>query len=165
MGAPMSFLKDGILTLDEFAQPSPERLQQGRVAIIECVQEIPCNPCVDICPRQAITIEGNITNPPIIDFDKCNGCALCVANCPGLAIFMINQVFSETEAEIGIPYEFLPLPEKGESVLALGRDGKFICEGRVVQIRNPKAYDRTPIIFLAVPKNYAMIIRFFKRKY
>ena len=25
--------------------PSKERIRQGRVAVIECVQEIPCNPC------------------------------------------------------------------------------------------------------------------------
>jgi Fe-S-cluster-containing hydrogenase component 2 len=159
----MSYLQDGILSLDDFPQPSPERRQRGRVAIIECVQEIPCNPCVDICPQHAITISGNITNPPVLDFEKCNGCSLCVANCPGLAIFTSDETLNRTEAEIGIPYEFRPLPQKGEEVLALDRSGKSVCTGRVLQVRNPKSFDRTPVVFLAVPKAWAMRVRFFKR--
>lgn len=160
----MSYLVDGILALDDFRKPTRERLQKGRVAIIECVQHIPCNPCVDICAQQAIKIEGNITNLPVVDFEKCNGCTLCVANCPGLAIFTVTESVTEDTAEIGIPYEFLPLPEKGELVDGLDRQGKVVCEGRVRQVRNPKAFDRTPIVFLSVPKEFSMIVRFFKRK-
>jgi len=159
----MSYLENGVLSLDDFPLPSPERLQQGRVAIIECVQEIPCNPCVDICPRAAITIVGNITNPPVIDFQKCNGCGLCVANCPGLAIFTVDETLSDETAEIGIPFEFRPLPEKGEIVQALDRAGQTVCTGQVVQIRNPRSYDRTPVVFISVPKAFSMIVRFFKR--
>ena len=36
--------------------PSEERMRQGRVAVIECVQEIPCNPCSFSCKFNAITI-------------------------------------------------------------------------------------------------------------
>jgi len=160
----MSYLQNGILTLEDFTRPSAARLKQGRVAVIECVQPIPCNPCVDICPRQAITIEGNITNPPTIDFELCNGCGLCVANCPGLAIFTIDESRSETEAEVGIPYEFLPLPEPNEIVQAIDRAGIPVCDARVKQVRNPRGYDRTPVITLVVPQPFSMHVRFFKRK-
>lgn len=160
----MSYLEDGILTLEDFQIPPKSRLQKGRVIVIECVQYIPCNPCVDICPQGAITIEEGITNLPVVDFEKCNGCTLCVANCPGLAIFSIDETFSESEAEIGIPYEFKPVPEKNEIIDALDRAGKVVCQGRVVRVRNPKAFDRTPIVFISVPKKYSMIVRFFKRK-
>lgn len=160
----MSYLKDGILELDDILLPDAARLNQGRVAIIECVQEIPCNPCVDICPRNAITIEGNITNPPIIDFTKCNGCGLCVANCPGLAIFTVDETLSPELAEIGIPYEFRPLPKVGDIVLALDRSGKVVDDAEVRRVLNPKGYDRTPVVFITLPKKYSMIVRFFKFK-
>jgi Fe-S-cluster-containing hydrogenase component 2 len=160
----MSYLKDGILELNEILLPDAIRLQHGRVAIIECVQHIPCNPCVDICPRHAITIAGNITNPPVIDFEKCNGCGLCVANCPGLAIFTVDETAAPDLAEIGIPYEFRPLPQVGHVVAALDRAGRVVCDAEVRRVLNPKAYDRTPVVFLLVPKKYSMIARFFTFK-
>ena len=159
----MSYLKDGILELNEILLPGAARLQKGRVAIIECVQNIPCNPCVDICPRHAITIEGNITNPPVIDFEKCNGCGLCVANCPGLAIFSVDETVAPERAEVGIPYEFRPLPKVGEIVSALDRTGKFVCDAEVRRVLNPKGYDRTPVVFLLAPLKYSMIVRFFTK--
>jgi len=34
--------------------PSEERLANGPVAVIECYQNIPCNPCFTACNRNAI---------------------------------------------------------------------------------------------------------------
>jgi Fe-S-cluster-containing hydrogenase component 2 len=160
----MSFLEDGIITIDDIQVPSKERLSRGPVAIIECVQEIPCNPCVDSCPVGAITMEKSINDLPEIDFEKCTGCALCVANCPGLAIFIIDQTYSEKKALVAMPYEFLPLPEKDEEVILLDRAGEPCGPGHVVRIRNAKAQDRTPVIFLAVDQELAMTVRFFRRQ-
>ena len=51
---------DGVPSKEELAScpgvPSEERMRQGRVAVIECVQEIPCNPCSFSCKFNAITI-------------------------------------------------------------------------------------------------------------
>lgn len=51
---------DGVPSKEELAScpgvPSEERMRQGRVAVIECVQEIPCNPCSFLCKFNAITI-------------------------------------------------------------------------------------------------------------
>lgn len=44
--------------------PSQERMKKGPVAVIECVQEIPCNPCENACPFGAIKIGDPITNCP-----------------------------------------------------------------------------------------------------
>ncbi len=68
--------------------PSPGRLEKGPVAVIECIEEIPCNPCEQACPQHAITIGKPITNRPHLDEDKCIGCGLCIPRCPGLAIFL-----------------------------------------------------------------------------
>ena len=80
--------RTGVLSAHDIHMPSENCLDKG-VAIIECVQEIPCNPCVDVCPFDAISMES-INAPPIVDYEKCTGCAQCVAICPGLAIFVVK---------------------------------------------------------------------------
>ena len=160
----MSYLEKGYLDIENITAPDSGRLKKGPVAVIECVQEIPCNPCTTSCPRGAITIEGSINSLPVLDPEKCNGCSLCVANCPGLAIFLIDYTFSEDKAKIGIPYEFRPLPEKGEEVILINRAGKECGTGMVEQVRNSKAMDRTPIVFISLDKELAMEARFFRRK-
>lgn len=51
---------DGVPSKEELAScpgvPSEERMRQGRVDVIECVQEIPCNSCSFSCKFNAITI-------------------------------------------------------------------------------------------------------------
>ena len=69
--------------------PSLEQLTKPK-AIIECYQEIPCNPCSTSCPVGAITIGEDINQIPIIDFDRCTGCGMCVYSCPGLAIMVAS---------------------------------------------------------------------------
>jgi len=46
---------DGVPTLDDVMGnfPSEERLLKGFVAVHECYQDIPCNPCVESCPVHA----------------------------------------------------------------------------------------------------------------
>jgi Fe-S-cluster-containing hydrogenase component 2 len=160
----MSYMETGILKVTDITIPSEERFREGPVAIIECIQQIPCNPCVDSCSRNAIQITGSINNIPQIDFDVCNGCGLCVANCPGLAIFLVDKTFEDTRCQVGVPFEFRPLPEAGETVELLDRAGEICGEGEVVKVRNTKAQDRTPIVFLAMDKDLAMKCRFFRRK-
>ena len=58
--------------------PSEGRKKKGRVACVECVQEIPCNPCEGICPFHAITVGEQITALPRLHEEVCTGCGLCV---------------------------------------------------------------------------------------
>ena len=46
----------------------------------ECVE---CGACVDICPVEALSMEGG---PPIVDEDWCIGCGVCAPVCPAGAI-------------------------------------------------------------------------------
>ena len=110
----------GVPSKEELRQapgvPSQERMRQGRVAVIECVQEIPCNPCESACRFQAIHIGEQITDLPRIDEEKCTGCGACVAACPGLAITVVDKSYSETEGTSNFPLEYLPLPQKRDQV-------------------------------------------------
>jgi len=159
----MALLKDGYLSKEELAVlpgvPSKERLAKGPVVVVECAQEIPCNPCVDVCNKNAIRIEDSITNLPILDADLCTGCALCVAICPGQAIFVIDATVSDTEGTVQVQYEYLPLPKVGDLVDGLNRAGQAVCEARVRRVINAKRNDRTPVITLLIPKELVMEVR------
>ncbi|MDP3058592.1 MAG: 4Fe-4S ferredoxin [bacterium] len=146
----------------EKVYPSSERLKKGGVAVIECFQNIPCNPCATSCPRGAIEPFADINDLPIIDHDACNGCAICVANCPGLAVFVIDESFSSTETLVKMPYEFAPLPKVGATVSALNRAGEVIGEAKVVRVQMPISFDRTAVVHVVVPKELGQEARFIK---
>jgi len=141
----------------ESAFPPPFRLKSGPVAIIECFQPIPCNPCATSCPRQAIHPLKNINDLPVINYEKCNGCGICLLKCPGLAIMVVDMDWTEHRALFKLPYEFHPLPEKGQRVQALDRSGNPVCEAfveHVVQTAN-----KTAIVSVSVDKNMIKTVR------
>lgn len=143
--------------------PSAERMSKGRVACIECVQEIPCNPCESSCKFGAITIGEQITNLPTLHGEKCTGCGRCLVMCPGLAITIIDTTYSDTEAVVEFPFEYLPLPEVGDQVDAVSRAGEVVCKGTVTTVKKLKSYAGTAVVGIAIPKEYANTVRSMKR--
>jgi Fe-S-cluster-containing hydrogenase component 2 len=154
---------DGILLQEEIEKlpgwPGETYIEKKGVAVLECVEDIPCNPCEAICPVHAIGVGKPITNLPSIDGEKCTGCKLCVAVCPGLAIFVINKNFSKDLAAVSLPYELLPLPHEGDIVHALDRKGVVVCSGEVVEVAQRKKYDRTAVVTVTIPKKWVHGVR------
>jgi ferredoxin len=140
--------------------PDKKRLSQGPVVIIECFQKIPCDPCAISCKLGAIKPFKDINDLPIVDFNKCTGCGICISSCPGLAIFVIDVNYSDEKSLIKLPHEMLPLPEKGEDVYALDRDGSILSKAKIVRVLKIK--NKTHIISLEVPKSTAMKVRSIK---
>jgi Fe-S-cluster-containing hydrogenase component 2 len=120
----MNYFETGVIDITYLREngflPSEEREKKGPVAVIECIQEIPCDPCVSACKFDAIIMDG-INGIPHVDFAKCTGCMNCLKVCPGLAIFIQDK--SKAKPSVTVPYEYLPLPVKGGTVTLLGRDG------------------------------------------
>ena len=158
---------DGYPSMDEIKEangwPDEERFAKGPVAVVECVQQIPCNPCESACPLHAIHIGEPITNTPQVDREKCIGCGMCVAACPGLAIFLVDKSYSETEATVSFPFEYDPLPEEGAEIGALSRAGEYVCKGRVIMVKKKKNNDHTPVVTIAIPKEHADTVRTMRR--
>jgi Fe-S-cluster-containing hydrogenase component 2 len=163
----MTLLQDGYVSLEELKAvnllPSEARLAKGPVAVVECIQEIPCNPCEAACNFGAIKIGDPITQLPIVDEDACTGCGLCVAQCPGLAIFIVDETYSDTEATISFPYEYYPTPKEGDTRIGVKRNGQEIGDVKVVKVMNPASFKNTPVVTIAVPKEYANEVRSIKR--
>jgi Fe-S-cluster-containing hydrogenase component 2 len=105
-----------------------------------------------------------ITNLPTLKEDLCTGCGICLARCPGLAIFMMDLSYSKDDAAVSFPHEFLPVPEEGEKVKALDRGGRVVTTGKVIKVRNHRSQDRTPVVTIAVPKKHAWVVRGIQRK-
>lgn len=163
----MALINTGYLTYEELAEiqklPTQERYESGAVAVIECVQEIPCNPCEAACAFKAIKIGEPITTLPTLQHEKCTGCGICASKCPGLAIFIVDKTYSETTATVGFPYEYHPTPSVGDIVSGLNRKGEIVCEAKVVKVMNPKSFDHTPIVTIEIPKELADDVRNMKR--
>ena len=139
--------------------PPAERIQRGPVATIECFQEIPCDPCFHACKRGAITGFVGINSIPAVDFDRCNGCGLCLTCCPGLAIFVLSGNYDSERGLVRMAYEFLPRPHTGQEVAALDREGREICRGLVAEVREGEAQDRMVVVGVAIPRPFLMEVR------
>jgi Pyruvate/2-oxoacid:ferredoxin oxidoreductase delta subunit len=153
-----TFRETGVIKLEELKRlnllPPQERLLKGPVAILECPEEIPCNICVPFCPSKAIQMESIIALPKIV-WDKCTGCGICVAVCPGLAAFVVD--ISKQDADyVTIPHELLPVPRVGDKVMILSRSGEILGEGVVIRVweRN-----KTYVITIKVPKSLGLEVR------
>jgi len=114
--------------------PSEETQKKKKIVLIECVQEIPCNPCEEACKFGAIYVGEPITNLPQVDFEKCIGCGQCIAKC-----------------------------NEGETVNAVDRKGNFVCKGKVIKVRNPKVNECTLVITVTFPKKYYKEVRSIER--
>jgi len=147
-----NYEKTGVLDRSDLKIPTDKQLKKG-VAIIECIQEIPCDPCVAICPVESISMK-DINDIPKIDYDKCTGCKRCVSICPGLAIFVVK--IKDDKAQVTLPYEFLPIPEVGDIVKALDREGKSRGNAKVIRVNSSS---KTTVITIEVEKDLAMEVR------
>ncbi len=145
---------EGYLSEEELNEifPDKKRLEEGAVVIIECVQPIPCNPCQEACPRYAIKKFEQMTDNPVVDLAKCNGCGLCIGACPGLAIYVLHYHYSDQSSLIKLPYEMLPIPEEGDQAELYDRSGKVIGEGKIIRVQNLKHNPKTRIVWVEIPK-------------
>jgi len=118
------------VTLDENFRP-----------IIRCTQEIPCNPCTAVCPKNSIQlqpVQQNILDIPVFAGD-CSGCMQCVLICPGLAITLARRI-DQSSAEVVVPFELLPSFKVGDRVTVTNWDGEPLEEAEVLKIRFVKKF-------------------------
>jgi NADPH-dependent 2,4-dienoyl-CoA reductase/sulfur reductase-like enzyme/ferredoxin len=139
----------------------PPGSETGVFPILHCVQEIPCDPCTAVCPRDLIKIDpADIRGLPTFlvrgDGKDCTGCEKCVAICPGLAVTLVDFRKDAAFPTVAISYEFLKESLKaGDRVSVLDTEGAPLGNVEVVAVKAVKANDRTVIIKVRAPKEYA----------
>ena len=129
--------------------------------IIRCVQEIPCNPCTEVCVLQSIKIKDKtMMGLPQFDGD-CLGCLRCVAICPGLAITFVDKGYDQTKktARVVVPWE---MPEGmikiGQTVTTTGMEGEIIGKGKVIAFKESEWQNKRVLVSLEVPFSDADVV-------
>jgi ferredoxin len=107
------------------ALPTDDVVKEKRVAVIECIESIPCDPCGFICPVDAIR-KDSLVAPPVMDWGRCVGCTKCVPICP-------------------MPYEQVPEPRIGDLVELFDRSGREVGEGKIVNPTYQARGDPNPL--------------------
>ena len=121
--------------------------------VIRCVQEIPCNPCVEACPKGWVRLESeSIMSLPHWEME-CVGCLKCAVVCPGLAITVVDRRFDSTgkTAQVWVPWELDDsYVSVGRQVPLTGFEGEEVGFGIVRHIRNLKWMDKRKMVQLEV---------------
>jgi NADPH-dependent 2,4-dienoyl-CoA reductase/sulfur reductase-like enzyme/Fe-S-cluster-containing hydrogenase component 2/bacterioferritin-associated ferredoxin len=139
-------------------QVIPDEREGEIIPIFHCNQEIPCNPCTSVCPQGNIYIDPDDIRPiPQYIADRtgkeCIGCNKCVTICPGLAITLVDYR-KEEDPIVTIAYEF-GRKDKGDLVTVLDTVGNVLGNVEVVRTLMNKAADRTMIVKVRAPREYA----------
>lgn len=155
--------RDGVPEWEDIQRvlPKQDRRKSRPYVVVECFEEIPCDPCYESCPFNAFKPFKHIKDLPEVDFEKCTGCGICIAYCPGLAIFVVDETNEEFDL-VSIPYEFLPLPDVDEKGYGLTRTGERICIATVHRVKKIK--NKTHIVTIRVPKGLGNKVRHYVRK-
>ncbi|MEZ4649463.1 MAG: FAD-dependent oxidoreductase [Candidatus Eisenbacteria bacterium] len=117
----------------------PEK-QEGVVPIFHCSQEIPCNPCISVCPIHGITTGDDIRHTPKFVGEaigaRCGGCGQCVSICPGLAITLVDYRKDAQNPVVTIAHEFGKEAVKpGDIVDVLDTMGGWLGRCEVLKVR------------------------------
>ncbi len=146
--------------IEEYRIPD---MNKGVFPVIHCIQEIPCNPCITICPTNSIKIKGNpIMGLPVFE-GKCVGCGKCVVICPGLAITLVDFRKDPDFPIVTLPYEVKNFKiEKGDKIICDDINGNTLGKYEVIDIVDIKSNNRTQLIKVKVPEDIAKKVVSFK---
>ncbi len=150
-----------------YSETYPDKLD-GVFPVFHCLQEIPCNPCANVCPKGLISInEEDIRHLPHFDIeciDECIACGRCVATCPGLAISLVDFRKREGKALVTLPVEQEnPNIQPGKLIEATDIDGTVMGEFLIEKIRSVAGFkDGTRLVSFEAPAEFAKRISGFR---
>ena len=72
---------------------------------------------------------------------------------------MVDESLPDGKATVMMPYEYRPLPQKEDLVIALDRAGQELGDAEVVAVRDTKKMDQTATVTIEVPEDWSMRAR------
>jgi len=147
------------------ATPDYESFPQENITpVFHCTQEIPCNPCVSVCPKEVISIPGDsLLGKPQIANNDCIGCNKCVFICPGLAISLADYRDDPNNPVVSLAYEVYNYEyKKGNQVLLTDYEGNPLQEAEIIEVVLNKASRKTQIVKVRIPKGIAKKVAGFR---
>ena len=138
--------------------------EENIIPVLHCAQEIPCNPCVSVCPKGVIAIPGgSLLGKPRIANNACIACDKCIFICPGLAISLVDYRKDQDNPVVSLAYEVYNYEyKKGDPVLLTDYEGNPLQKAIVIDTVINKASRKTQIINVRVPKEIAKRVAGFR---
>ena len=130
----------------------------GVYPIFQCNQEIPCNPCTSVCPKNAIYIDpDNMMKDPVwIEENGCIGCMQCVSVCPGLAISVVDFRKDSKMPIVTLPYEYGDDTLKaGDSIEIMGQNIESLGNYKVISVKKAPNTTKTYLVQIKMPADLA----------
>jgi sarcosine oxidase subunit alpha len=159
---PAQWVQMGNILKSKPGEISIAETQESRTGVspmIHCIQEIPCDPCANLCPNGLIVIDSNdirVTPSFIGNTYSCLVCERCVAGCPGLAITLVDYRSNAKAPFVSIPYEFnKDIIQSKDIVTVLDREGNSLGKYEVMGVHSIPSSDRTLIVQVQAPEEIA----------
>lgn len=133
--------------------PAEEKHASPVYPVLHCRQEIPCDPCVTVCPKKSIKLSGDsiMTTPRFSG--ECIGCFKCLLICPGLAVTLVDYRKDPERPSVALPFEIgRGLVKKGDKVRLTGWEGADLGEAEVLDVKDFKAENTLLVIVKASPE-------------
>lgn len=133
--------------------PAAEKHASPVYPVLHCRQEIPCNPCVTVCPKKSIKLSGDsiMTTPRFSG--ECIGCFKCLIICPGLAVTLVDYRKDPKNPSVALPFEIgRGLVKKGDKVRLTGWEGADLGEAEVLDVKDFKAENTLIVIVKTSPE-------------
>ncbi len=137
----------------ETLKPSAKSHDNAVYPVLHCLQEIPCNPCVTVCPKKSIKLSGeSIMTVPKFS-GECIGCFKCLLICPGLAVTLVDYRKDKNCPLVAVPFEIARgCVKKGDMVNMADWEGADLGAAEVADVKDFKAENTMMIIVKAKPE-------------
>ncbi|OGS08762.1 MAG: sulfurtransferase [Elusimicrobia bacterium RIFOXYA12_FULL_51_18] len=131
----------------ETHKPALKNHENPVYPVLHCRQEIPCNPCVTVCPKKSIKLSGDsiMTVPKFSG--ECIGCFKCLIICPGLAVTLVDHRRDRDNPTVAVPFEIeRGLVKKGDIVGLTDCEGADLGKAEVTDVKDFKAENTLIVI-------------------
>lgn len=167
LGYPVPKLPEEWIETENILKSKPGQIQEQKKSpdelvfpVMHCTQEIPCDPCANVCPNNLIHVDKkDIRKLPEFcpsDEKNCIACERCVAICPGLAITLVDFRKDPQSPIVSIPLEFSKAKFLGnENITVTDVKGLKLAQLPVVKVRQIPAYPGTVIVRVKAPAEIA----------